>query len=175
MLTSIAGYTVPAILVSVGFLFLVSKKDLFNEFIQGAKDGLDALINLLPTLIILIVGVSMFRASGGLDILTDILAPVFSLLGISSEIIGFIIMRPFSGSSSTAMLSDIFTQYGADSQAGRAAALIYGSSDTVFYIFAVYFGAVKIKKTGIAMPAALLTQIFCAFFASLLVSLIWGN
>ena len=174
MLTGVASYTVPAILVSVGFLFLVSKKDLFNEFIQGAKDGLDALVNLLPTLIILIVGVSMFRASGGLDILSNLLAPFFDLLNIPGEIIGFIIMRPFSGSGSTAMLNDIFAQYGADSFAGRAAALIYGSSDTVFYIFAVYFGAVKIKKTGAALPAALLTQIFCAFFACLLVSLFWG-
>lgn len=173
-MTGVASFTVPAILVSVGFLFLISKKDLFNEFIQGAKDGLEALINLLPTLIILIVGVSMFRASGGLDILSDLFAPFFALLNIPKEIIGFIIMRPFSGSSSTAMLNDIFAQYGADSFAGRAASLIFGSSDTVFYIFAVYFGAVKIKKTGCALPAALLTQIFCAFFACLLVSLFWA-
>ena len=173
-MTNIASYTVPLILASVGFLFLTSKKDLFNEFIQGAKDGLDTLVNLLPTLIILVVGISMFRASGGLDIISDFFAPFFSLLNIPKEIIGFIIMRPFSGSSSTAMLNDIFKQYGADSFAGRAASLIMGSSDTVFYIFAVYFGAVKIKKTGYAMSAALLTQLFCAFLACLITGLFWG-
>ena len=70
------------------------------------------------------------------------------------------------------MLNDIFTQYGADSFAGRAASLIFGSSDTVFYIFAVYFGAVKIKKTGYALPAALLTQIFCAFCACMIARLL---
>jgi spore maturation protein B len=170
-----ASYTVPVILVSVGFLFLTSKKDLFNEFLQGAKEGLETLVNLLPTLIILIAGVSMFRASGGLDMLSELLAPFFDLLNIPKEIIGFIIMRPFSGSSSTAMLNDIFTQYGADSFAGRAASLIFSSSDTVFYVFAVYFGAVKTRKTGCALPAALLTQIFCAFSACLIVRFLWGT
>ena len=174
-MTSIASYTVPLILASVGFLFLTSKKDLFSEFIQGAKDGLETLINLLPTLIILIVGVSMFRASGGLDIISDFLAPFVALINIPKEIIGFIIMRPFSGSSSTAMLNDIFREYGADSFAGRTAALIMGSSDTVFYIFAVYFGAVKIKKTSYAISAALLTQLFCAFSACMIAGFFWGR
>jgi len=173
-LTNIASYTVPLIFAGIGFLFLTSKKDLFNEFIQGARDGLETLINLLPTLIILVVGVSMFRASGGLDIFSNFLAPFFALFNIPKEIIGFIIMRPFSGSSSTAMLNDIFTQYGADSFAGRAASLIMGSSDTVFYIFAVYFGAAKIKKMGYAVSAALLTQLFCAIAACLIAGLFWG-
>ena len=163
----------PVILASVGFLFLTSKKDLFNEFVQGARDGLKTLVNLLPTLIILIVGVSMFGASGGLDIISGILEPFFSMLNIPKEIIGFIIMRPFSGSGSTAMLNDIFTRYGADSFAGRSASLIMGSSDTVFYIFAVYFGAVKVKKTGYAVGAAILTQLFCAFAACLIAGFFW--
>ncbi|MCL2774331.1 MAG: spore maturation protein [Oscillospiraceae bacterium] len=171
-MTSIATYTVPMILAAVGFLFLISKKDLFNEFIQGAKDGLETLVHLLPMLIILVVGISMFRASGGLDILSNFFAPFFNFLNIPKEIIGFIIMRPFSGSSSTAMLNDIFNQYGADSFAGRAASLIFGSSDTVFYIFAVYFGAAKIKKTGYALPAALLTQLFCAFCACMIAGML---
>ena len=173
-MTSVAAYTVPVILAAVGFLFLISKRDLLNEFIQGARDGLETLVHLLPTLIILVVGISMFRASGGLDILSNLFAPFFNLLNIPKEIIGFIIMRPFSGSSSTVMLNDIFSQYGADSFAGRAASLIFGSSDTVFYIFAVYFGAVKIKKTGYALTAALLTQLFCAVCACLIVGLFWG-
>jgi len=172
LLTNIAAYTVPAILAAVGLLFLISKKDLFGEFIQGVKEGLDTLINLLPTLIALIVGVSMFRASGGLDILTDLLTPIFALLNIPKEVIGFIIMRPVSGSGSTAMLSDLFREYGVDSTAGKIASVIMGSSDTVFYIFAVYFGAANIKKTGFALIAALLTQIFCAFCASMIIQYI---
>ena len=96
-MTVIASYTVPVILAAAGFLFLISKKDLFGEFIQGAKDGLETLVHLMPTLLILVVGISMFRASGGLDIISNLLAPFFSLLKIPKEIIGFIIMRPFSG------------------------------------------------------------------------------
>ena len=171
---NIASYTVPVIIAAVGFLFLTSKKDLLNEFIQGAKSGLETLINLLPTLIILVVGVSMFRASGGLDIISNFIYPFFKLLGIPKEIIGFIIIRPFSGSGSTVMLNDIFKQYGADSFSGRAASLIMGSSDTVFYIFAVYFGAVKVKKTGYAVSAALLTQLFAAVSACLIIKLFYN-
>lgn len=166
---NIASYTIPAIIAAVGLLFLISKKDFFNEFLQGAKEGLETLINLLPTLIALIVGVSMFRASGGLELLTDLFSPIFEILNIPREVIGFIIMRPVSGSGSTAMLSDLFKEYGADSTAGKIASVIMGSSDTVFYIFAVYFGAVKIKKTRYALTAALLTQIFCAICASMII------
>jgi len=175
VLANISSYTIPLILASVGFLFLASKKDLFNEFIQGARDGLENLIGLLPTLILLIVGISMFRASGGLELISGILSPFFLFIGIPEEIIGFIIMRPFSGSGSTAMLNDIFNQHGADSFAGRSASLIMGSSDTVFYIFAVYFGAVKIKKTGYAVSAALMAQLFCAFSACMIVRYFWGE
>ena len=169
-LINIASYAVPLIIASVGLLFLISKKDLFGEFLQGAKEGLETLVNLMSTLIVLIVGVSMFRASGGLDILVHLLSPLFSLLNIPKELIGFIIMRPVSGSGSTAMLSDLFKQYGPDSTAGKIASVIMGSSDTVFYIFAIYFGAVNIKKTGCALTAALLTQVFCAFCATFIIS-----
>lgn len=168
-MTTVASYTIPVILASVGLLFLISKQDLFNEFVQGAKDGLKTLVNLLPTLIALIVGISMFRASGGLEILTNILSPVFALLNIPKEVIGFIIMRPVSGSGSTAMLSDLFKEYGADSIPGKIASVIMGSSDTVFYIFAIYFGAANIKKTSYALAAALLTQVFCAFCATMII------
>ena len=172
-MTNIASYAVPAILASVGLLFLISKKDLFDEFVQGAKEGLETLLKILPTLIALIVAVSMFRASGGLEILTDLLSPVFALFNIPKEVIGFIIMRPVSGSGSTAMLNDLFKEYGPDSTAGKIASVIMGSSDTVFYIFAVYFGAANVKKTGFALTAALLTQLFCAFCATMIIRYIF--
>lgn len=164
-----AAVAVPLILAMTGFLFISSKKNYFDSFLQGAKNGLVTSVNLIPTLVALIVAVSMFRASGALDILADLLAPVFDFAGISRELIGYIIMRPLSGSGSTAMINDIFHTFGADSEAGRAASLIMGSSDTVFYIFAVYFGAVKTKRVGTALLAAVFTQIFCAVLSSFIV------
>ena len=170
----ISSYTIPLILAGMGAFFLFSKNDVFEAFLQGAGEGLATSVKLIPTLVLLLVGISMFRAGGALDILTRALAPAFSVIGIPEEIIPFIIMRPISGSGSTAMLSDLFSRYGADSYAGRAASLIMGSSDTAFYIFAVYFGAVKIKKTGYALSAALLAQLFCAAAACLIARLFWG-
>ncbi|GHU37113.1 spore maturation protein [Clostridia bacterium] len=170
----VASFTVPAILASVGLLFLFSKSDLLGEFIEGAREGLKALIDLLPTLVLLIVGVSMLRVSGGLDIIGKILAPFFNFIGVPEEVAPFVITRPFTGAGSTAMLSDIFNEYGADSYAGVAASVIMGCSETVFYVFAVYFGAAKVKKTRFALPAALITAIFASALACYITRIFFG-
>jgi spore maturation protein B len=111
----------------------------------------------------------MFRAGGALDILTRVLAPAFALVGIPEEIIPFVIMRPISGSGSTAMLSDLFSQHGADTYAGRAASVIMASSETAIYVCSVYFGAVGVKRTKQGVPIVLAAQIICAVTACFLV------
>lgn len=169
----IASYSTPLIVAGVGLLILLSKKDLLAEFLSGAKEGLNISINLLPTLIALIVSITMFRASGALDVITDWLSPVFAVFQIPKEIIAFMIMRPISGSGSTALLNDLFKTYGADSYAGKTASVIFASSDTVFYIFAVYFGAAAVKKTRYALPAALIAQFLCVIAACVVVRMFW--
>lgn len=152
----------------------ISKKDLFSEFIKGAREGFDTCVKLLPTLVALIAAVSMFNASGAADIIASFLSPLCSFLGIPSEIIPFLTVRPVSGGASTAMISELFVKYGADSFAGRCASVIMGSSDTIIYIIAIYFASVQIKKTRHTFPAAFLTMLFCIFFSCLITNLWFG-
>lgn len=165
---------IPLIITVVGFVMLVSRRDLFNAFVVGAKEGLETGVRLLPTLVALIAGVSMFNASGAADAIASLLEPIFSVIGIPSEIIPFLIVRPVSGGASTAMASELFEKYGADSFAGRCVSVIMGSSDTIIYIIAVYFASVQIKKTRHTMPAAFLTMIFCVFFSCFITRLWFG-
>jgi len=163
-----AQYVIPAILAAAGAAILFSKKDLFGEFVAGARDALGVTANLVPTLVALMAGISMLRESGALEIVTRLLEPALSSVGIPREIAAFVLLRPLSGGGSTAMLSDIFASSGADSYVGRAASVIMGSTDTMFYIFAVYFGAAGVRRTGYALPAALASYAFCVLLACFL-------
>lgn len=165
---------VPLIIVGVGVAMIISRRDLFGVFIEGAREGLETGVKLLPTLVALIAAVSMFNASGAADAIASLLEPVCSFLGIPAEIIPFLIVRPVSGGASTAMVSELLNKYGADSFAGRCVSVIMGSSDTIIYIIAVYFTSVQIKKTRHTMPAAFLTMVFCIFFSCFIVRLWFG-
>jgi len=156
---------IPVILVFVSLMIIFSKKPLFDSFLNGAKNGLAVSIKLMPTLIILICAISMFSASGAADYIVKYLSPIFEKLNIPAEIVPLLIIRPVSGSGSTALASEIFEKYGPDSFIGLVTSVIMGSSDTIIYICAVYFGAVSVKKTRHALPAAFLTMIFGIFFA----------
>lgn len=147
---------------------LFSRKDLFSEFLKGAKEGLDTSVRLLPTLVGLLSAIYMFNASGAAGALASFLAPVGEKIGIPSEIVPLILVRPLSGGASTAIISDILNSSGPDSLAGRCASLIAGSSDTLLYVISVYFGAVGVKKTRGTLPVSTLTMVFCTFLACFL-------
>ncbi len=168
MADKIGIYSVPAVMVVVGIMLLASNSDLFSEFLEGAKEGMKTCVGILPTLIILITAVKMFSASGALDALCGILGKGAQLLGFPSELLPVMIMRPISGSAATATVKQLFESSGADSFAGRCASIIMGASDTIIYTFAMYFGAVGVKKTRHALPAAFLTLVFCAAVSLLL-------
>ena len=142
-----------------------SKKDLFSEFTSGAAEGMKTAVGLLPTLVALLSAIAMFNSSGASNALAEYLSPVADRIGIPSEIIPLILVRPLSGGASTALIADIFKKYGADSFAGRCASVIAGSSDTLLYIISVYFGAVGVKKIRSTAIIAFITSFFCVFFA----------
>lgn len=162
---------IPCIITTVGLAMLISRRDLFNAFIEGAREGLNTGIRLLPTLVALIAAVAMFNASGAADAIAKLLEPVCSFLGVPAEIVPFLIVRPVSGGASTAMVSELFSKYGADSFAGRCVSVIMGSSDTIIYIIAVYFTSVQIKKSRHTIPVAFITMVFCIFLSCLIVRL----
>ncbi|MBQ4055373.1 MAG: spore maturation protein [Clostridia bacterium] len=165
----LSHYVVPLILFGVAALILFCRQDLFSEFVVGARDGLKTAVGLLPSLVALICGISMFTASGAADALASLLAPVLSVFGVPKETVPLIAVRPFSGGGATAMLSQVFEDSGCDGFAGRCASVIAGSSDTVFYILGVYFSSVKVKKTRGAVVCALATMLFCVIFSCFLV------
>lgn len=156
---------VPLILCMTGVGLLFSRKDLFEGFVCGAKKGMDSAVGILPTLVMLMAAISMFNSSGASQMMTELLSPIVERVGIPAEIIPLVIVRPLSGGASTAMITDIFTKYGADSFAGRCASVICGSSDTVLYVVSVYFGAVGVKKTGKTLLVSLFVAVFCVFLA----------
>ncbi len=170
----IASAFIPAAILLCAAMLTFSKKATFDDFLRGTEDGIKIIFRLLPTLIVLVVSVSMLLASGAVDFLSSLLSPLFEKLGIPTGMLPLIIMRPFSGSGSNAMIADIFDKYGADSLTAKTASVLLGSSETILYVFAVYFSAAKIKKTRHALPAAFLSMVFCIFFSSLVCRLMFG-
>lgn len=166
-------YLVPLILFFTCTLALHKKENAYDLLLQGANDGLKLLISILPTLILLLTAVYMLRASGAVELLSSILAPVFRLFGIPPEAALLVLIRPISGSAALAVGADLMLQYGTDSLIGRTAAVMLGSTETTFYTISVYFGAAGIQKTRYAIPAALIADFVGFFMASWTVKLLF--
>lgn len=165
---------IPVILLVIVAYGWAKGVPVFDTFIEGAKEGLVIIFKITPTLIGLLVAVTMFKDSGALDLLTFGLSPIGNLFHIPAEVLPLAILRPISGSGALAMLEEILRQFGPDGYIGRCASVMMGSTETTFYVIAVYFGAIGIKKTGYTVYAALFADC-CSFLASVLfVSLILG-
>lgn len=162
---------VPALLVSVGAWAVYKKVDLYSAMAQGAKNGLKTVKTILPPLIVLLTAIAMLRASGFLDLLARFCGPAMKLLGIPPETAPLMFLRPFSGSGALAVGSELMQRYGPDSPIGRTAAVMLGSTETTFYVVGVYFGALGIKKTRHAVPAALAADLVGFIVAALTVRL----
>lgn len=154
----IATFFLPLLLALFGIYALFSKKDLISPFLEGAKEGMTSGFSLLPTLTLLLTAVAMFNASGATALLTSWLSPLLSRLGIPAEMTPLILIRPLSGSGSTALLTELYETYGPDSFVSRCASVLTASSDTAIYVVTVYMAAAGVKKTRHALPAALLTM-----------------
>lgn len=153
------------ILASLALYGALRGVDVFAAMTEGIADGLRVLLRIFPAVAALLTAVYALRASGALDALTGLLAPAFRLLGIPVETAPLVLLRPISGSGALAVAGDVMARYGPDSLAGRTAAVMLGSTETTFYVIAVYFGAAGVKKTRWAIPAAL-----CADFTGFVLS-----
>ena len=164
-------YLVPMLLLVVSALALRKKENAYGLLLEGAEKGLAVLLSILPALILLLTAVYMLRASGAVEILSQVLSPVFSFFGIPPETALLVLIRPISGSAALAVGSELMAQYGVDSLVGRTAAVMLGSTETTFYTISVYFGAAGVSKTRYAIPAALFADFVGFFMASLTVRL----
>ncbi|MDO5337344.1 MAG: spore maturation protein [Eubacteriales bacterium] len=138
---------------------LLSRRDVYGDFLEGAEEGLKIVWRMVPTLVGLLVGVGVLRASGFLEFLAGGLGKIAQGIGFPAELMPLTIIRMFSSSAAVGLLLDIFKQHGTDSSLGIMASLILSSTESVFYCLSVYFGAVKIRKTRYAVPGALLATL----------------
>ena len=162
-------YLVPILLLLSSLLALRKKENTYDLLIQGGAEGLRLLLTITPALVILLTAVHMLRASGAVEILSTILAPLFRLVGIPPETAMLVLIRPISGSAALAVGAELMAQYGPDSLIGRTVAVMLGSTETTFYTISVYFGAAGIHKTRYAIPAALFADFVGFFMASMTV------
>lgn len=168
------GYIVPSLLILSTALALRKKEDAYSLLVSGAADGLKLLLSILPTLVILLTAVTMLRASGGMELLSGLLAPVFRCFGIPPETAMLVLIRPFSGSAALAVGAELMATYGPDSLIGRTVAVMLGSTETTFYTVSVYFGAAGIRRTRYTIPAALIADLTGFFMASLSVRVLFS-
>lgn len=161
-------YIVPILLVAVLVCAIIRKVNVYDSFVCGAKKSFELSMSVFPCLAATFIMMNVFSASGLNEIVVDFLQPFFQLLGVPREVVNLILLRPFSGSGSLAILSDVYKTYGTDSYVGRCASVIMGSSETVFYVASVYFSQTKVKRTGCAIPIALA----CNFVGSVLACLL---
>lgn len=157
-------YVLPVIVILSVILGLIKRVKVYDCFVEGAKTSLQLTLSIFPYLFAMFMLIALMRQSGFSAWLSTFLAPAFKVVGIPKELIELVLLRPFSGSGSLALLTQIYQQYGADSYVSRCASVMMGSTETVFYVSAVYFANTKVKNTGWAVPIALFcTLIGCIF------------
>lgn len=161
-------YIIPLFFLIIFSVAVFKKVPVYNTFIEGSKDALSLAAGVFPYIAAIMMAVSLLRVSGLTNILTDFLSPVFGFLGIPAELAELVLLKPFSGSGSVALLADIISVNGADSYVARAASVLMGTSETVFYVSAVYFSSSKVKSLGLGLPIALFSCLVGAVVSCLL-------
>jgi spore maturation protein SpmB len=160
--TSVANILL--MLIIIGFIIagIIKKANVYDAFIEGAKDGFTTAVRIIPYLVAILVGIGVFRASGAMDLLISGVGWLVDLCGINSDFVAALptaLMKPLSGSGARGLMVDAMTTYGADSFVGRLACIFQGSTDTTFYILAVYFGSVAVKNTRHAVTCGLIADL----------------
>ena len=162
-------YIVPLLILAVSLFALHRRENTYGLLLQGGEEGLRLAVQILPALVLLLTAVQMLKASGAVALLSQALAPVFSLFGIPPETAMLVLIRPISGSAALAVGADLMAQYGVDSSIGRTVAVMLGSTETTFYTISVYFSAAGIRKTRYAVPVALFADFIGFFMAGMTV------
>lgn len=158
LISYISVFMIPVLILYILGYGLIAKRNIYNDFLEGAEEGLKIVRRLVPTLIGLMTSVGVLRASGFLDFLGSILSKASGALGIAPELFPLGLVRLFSSGAATGLLLDIFKQFGTDSPTGLMAALMLSATESVFYCMSVYFGSVGVQKTRYTLPGALLAS-----------------
>lgn len=154
----ISDWAIPVLLVAIPLLAHFKKVKVYEMFVEGAKEGFEVAVRIIPYLVAILAAIAMFRASGAMDLFVLIVSPLTNQIGMPAEVLPAAFMRPLSGSGTLGIVTELINTHGADSFIGYLSSTIYGSTETTFYVLAVYFGAVNIKKTRHAVPAGLIAD-----------------
>lgn len=173
-MNTILTLMMPLIMGAVGLYALGKRVDVFAGLTDGAVDGLKTLFRIFPSLLMLLPVIYMVRASGLLDALTRLLSPALNWVGVPAELTPLMLLRPLSGSGALAAATEIIQAFGPDSIIGRTAAVMIGSTETTFYVIAVYFGAAGIENGKKIIPAALIADLVGFIMAAVTVRWMWG-
>jgi spore maturation protein B len=172
---SILSYFVlPTLIVGFPLYGLIKGVRVYEEFVEGAKEGFEVAVTIIPYLVAILFAIGMFRASGAMEFLIGALDPVLGLIGIPAEVLPMAIIRPLTGSGSAAIVADMINQFGEDSLLVKMAATMFGSTETTFYVIAVYFGAINIRETRHAVPAGLFADLVGVLASVYVVKLLFG-
>lgn len=168
LLMGISAWAIPVIIVFIPLFAAARKVPVYESFVDGAKDGFQTAVSIIPSLVGMMVAISVFRSSGALDLIIGFIRPLLDRIGVPSEVLPLAILRPITGAGSLAFTTDLIRQFGPDSLIGRIASTIQGSTDTTLYVLTVYFGAVGIRKAGYALKVGLFSDII-GFISSVVV------
>lgn len=174
-LTVVSLWLIPMILLMILLHAAIKKVPAYDVFVEGGKDGFQLAISLIPYLVGMMVAISVFRASGAMDVLVQALTPLFAFFGVPADIVPLAFIRSISGAGALGMMSDLIATHGPDSFIGRLASTMQGSTDTTLYVLTVYFGAAGIKYIGDALKVGLLADLVGMVAAIVIVTLIFGS
>jgi spore maturation protein B len=167
-------FIIPLMVVGFPLYGLYKRVPVYESFVEGAKEGFQVAVRIIPYLVAILFAIGMFRASGAMDFLTRALSPALALIGFPPEVLPMAIVRPLTGSGSAGLVVDMINTYGEDSIFVKMAAVMFGSTETTFYVIAVYFGAVNIKRTRHAVAAGLTADFAAMIIAVWTVRLLFG-
>lgn len=173
MINTISLYLLPALILLILTVAIIKKVPIYEEFTEGAKDGFKVSINIIPYLVAIIVGISMFRASGGMDSIAHLLSPILTKLSVPTDSVPIMITRSLSGSATLGLFSELAHQFGPDAYVTKLCAVMVGSSETTFYVLSVYFGSIGITKFRYAVLTGLIADFIGIVVAIFVCSLIY--
>lgn len=174
LINLISILAIPAMIAAFVGWGIAKKVKVYEVFVEGAKDGFNTAVRIIPYLVAMLFAIGIFRASGAMDVLTSLLAPLTNLIGMPPETLPMALLRPLSGSGSLGLMTELMKTHGPDSFIGVLASTMYGSSETTFYVLAVYFGSANIKNTRHAVPAGLIADLFGMLAAVLICRILFN-
>ena len=159
LLDAVSTWAIPLLLAGIPLVALARRVKVYPAFLEGAKGGFETAIRIVPPLVAIFVALGMLRASGAMDALASALAPLTAAVGLPANVLPLVLVRPLSGGGALGVVGDVLRSDGPDSYAGRLASVMAGSTETTFYVLAVYFGAAGVTRYRHALPAALLADL----------------